>query len=41
MTTLLRPVSRTDIIAASGTAVEPSYIDAFATSMPVSSQIMD
>jgi hypothetical protein len=30
-----RPVARTAIIAASGTAVDPSYIDAFATSMPV------
>ena len=28
------------IIAASGTAVDPSYIDAFATSMPVSWQII-
>ena len=33
--TRLLPVTRTAIIAASGTAVEPSYIDAFATSMPV------
>ena len=34
------PVTRTAIMAASGTAVEPSYIDALATSMPVSWQIM-
>ena len=34
------PVARTAIIAASGTAVDPSYIDALATSMPVSWQIM-
>ncbi len=34
------PVNRMAIMAASGTAVEPSYIDALATSMPVSWQIM-
>ena len=39
-TTELRPVTRTAIIAASAAAVEPSYMEAFATSMPVSSQIM-
>jgi len=31
---------RMAIIAASGTAVEPSYMEALATSMPVSWQIM-
>ena len=35
------PVTRTAIIAASGTAEDPSYIDAFATSMPVNWHIMD
>ena len=35
-----RPVMRTAIMAASGTAVEPSYMEALATSMPVSWQIM-
>ena len=35
-----RPVIPRAICAASGTAVEPSYIEAFATSMPVSWQIM-
>ena len=35
-----RPVTRTAIITASAAAVEPSYIEALATSMPVSSQIM-
>ena len=34
------PVTRAAIMAASGTAVEPSYIEALATSMPVSWQIM-
>ena len=34
------PVARAAIMAASGTAVEPSYIEALATSMPVSWQIM-
>ena len=38
--TRCRPVTRTAIIAASGTAVDPSYIDAFATSMPVNWQII-
>ena len=33
-----RPVMRAAIIAASGTAVEPSYIEALATSIPVSWQ---
>ena len=33
-------MARTAIMAASGTAVEPSYIDALATSMPVSWHIM-
>ena len=33
-------MARTAIMAASGTAVEPSYIDALATSMPVSWQII-
>ncbi len=33
-------MSRTAIIAASVAAVEPSYMEALATSMPVSSQIM-
>jgi hypothetical protein len=33
-------VIRTAIIAASGTADEPSYMDAFATSMPVNWHIM-
>ena len=36
----LRPVIRMAIMAASGTAVDPSYIDALATSMPVNWQIM-
>ena len=40
MTTDFRPVSRTAIITPSAAAVDPSYIDAFATSMPVSSQII-
>ena len=40
MTAPLRPVTREAIITASGTPVEPSYMPAFATSMPVSSQIM-
>ena len=35
-----RPVSRTAIVTASAAPVDPSYIEAFATSMPVSSQIM-
>ncbi len=35
-----RPVIRMAIIAASGTADDPSYIEAFATSMPVSWQII-
>jgi hypothetical protein len=35
-----RPVTRIAIMAASGTAVEPSYMDALATSMPVNWQIM-
>ena len=35
-----RPVIRMAIMAASGTAVDPSYIDALATSMPVNWQIM-
>ena len=39
--TRLRPVTRTAIIAASGTADDPSYIDAFATSMPVNWQSID
>ena len=39
-TTPVRPVTRMAIITASGTAVEPSYMEALATSMPVSSQIM-
>jgi len=34
------PVARAAIMAASGTAVEPSYMEALATSMPVSWQIM-
>ena len=33
-------MARTAIMAASGTAVDPSYMDAFATSMPVSWQII-
>jgi hypothetical protein len=37
---LRRPVARTAISPASGTAVEPSYIEAFATSMPVSWHII-
>ena len=36
-----RPVAPTARWAASAQAVAPSYIDAFATSMPVSSQIID
>jgi len=40
MTAELRPVTRTAIMMASAAAVEPSYIDALATSMPVSSQII-
>ena len=39
-TTDRRPVRRTAIMTASAAAVEPSYIEALATSMPVSSQIM-
>ena len=35
-----RPVRRTAIITASAAAVEPSYMEAFATSMPVNSQII-
>jgi hypothetical protein len=35
-----RPVMRMAIMAASGTAVEPSYMEALATSMPVSWQII-
>ena len=35
-----RPVTRIAISAASGTDVEPSYIDAFATSIPVNWQII-
>ena len=34
------PVMRTAIITASAAPVEPSYIEAFAKSMPVSSEIM-
>jgi hypothetical protein len=40
-TTLRRFVTRDAISAASAKAVAPSYIDALATSMPVSSQIID
>ena len=40
MITERRPVRRTAIITASAAAVEPSYMEALATSMPVSSQIM-
>ena len=35
-----RPVTRTAIITASAAPVEPSYMEALAISMPVSSQIM-
>jgi hypothetical protein len=35
-----RPVTRTAIITASAAPVEPSYMLALATSMPVSSAIM-
>jgi len=34
------PVIRTAIMAASAAPVDPSYIEAFATSMPVNSAIM-
>jgi hypothetical protein len=34
------PVARTAIMAVSGTALDPSYIDALATSMPVNWQII-
>ena len=37
---LFRPVRRTAIINASADPVEASYIEAFATSMPVNSQII-
>ena len=40
ITAPLRPVIRQAIMTDSGMAVEPSYMEAFATSMPVSSQIM-
>ena len=40
MTDLWRPVTRTAIIRASAAPVEPSYMEALATSMPVSSQII-
>ncbi len=40
ITALSRPVTRTAIIIASAAPVEPSYIDAFAISIPVSSQII-
>ncbi len=36
----LRPVMRMAIMTASAAPVEPSYMEALATSMPVSSQIM-
>ena len=39
-TDLWRPVMRAAIIRASAAPVEPSYMEALATSMPVSSQIM-
>ena len=39
-TALWRPVTRTAIITASAAPVEPSYMLALATSMPVSSAIM-
>ena len=39
-TALCRPVTRTAIITASAAPVEPSYMLALATSMPVSSAIM-
>ena len=35
-----RPVRRMAIMTASAAPVEPSYMEALATSMPVSSQIM-
>jgi hypothetical protein len=37
---LWRPVMRAAIISASAAPVEPSYMEALATSMPVNSQIM-
>ncbi len=40
ISTRFLPVERTAIKTASGTAVEPSYMEALATSMPVSWQIM-
>ena len=39
-TDLCRPVMRAAIISASAAPVEPSYMEALATSMPVSSQII-